>query len=215
MRIRKVKTVTVAIGKQPAMFFGQRPLHDRAGHMDDMPSRQIPSVGEDGLRSARIASQTIHDIRTFSAQLDTRKRVNRIVNAMMVGTETPKHRIIRRVDNRVGAQTSDITPPKDDIRLICTIRPQTTHIHNTGAVMRALTFATQIRVLHGKEPIRRRHRRTNIHQRTQQITPIRIIIRERKTAAIRQFSEQHADKPFKPRRLRKRLHGTSPIFNVH
>ncbi len=56
-----------------------------------------------------------HDFTALQAQLNTRRRMNRIIDTAVVGNETTQEPIVGCVGNRIHGQGCDIASPKDQV----------------------------------------------------------------------------------------------------
>jgi hypothetical protein len=104
----KLKTGMVTGGKQFSVLITHLIANNRADHMDDILTGQIVSVCY--LRHACWLrfSLSPHNFCTGVAKLDTRKRMNGVVNTGMARDKTTGHAAVGGVDNSVSFERGNI-----------------------------------------------------------------------------------------------------------
>ena len=90
------------------MTIRQSTADDRSDRMDDIPRREIVPLRD--LRRSRLLGMPLHlhQRSACRAQLQPRRRVNRIVNAAVTGDEAAEESRVGRVDDRVRRKARDV-----------------------------------------------------------------------------------------------------------
>ena len=178
----------VAGSQQRPVFFGKRPADDGADGMQDVFCREIVAPGDLRLAGRLLVSLLPHDLGAFFPQLQTRRRVDDVVDAVMPGTKAAQKLGIGRVHNGVRVQPGDIPLPEDDAL-----------IRGDGGKLRDVNDAPCVplrpkqRILFLQEAQRQRPGFPYVHQAAQEIPPALFIGRDplRFSTVLRHFVQQH------------------------
>ena len=110
----KFETGTITSGKQFTVFLRSSAINDRAYRMQDITTRQIICGSDLRLPCRFLMPLCFHHLCTFIAKLRTCKGVDAVVDTFMIWRITSSHSTVRRIDDRITAERSNITLPEID-----------------------------------------------------------------------------------------------------
>ena len=90
-------------------------LGDRPNRVDHIAGWEVIGRRDLGLTAGFKSPLCIHDRRTVSTELHTRKGMDRVVNAGMVCRPTAGHLRVSCIHNRIDLQPGDIPAPKANL----------------------------------------------------------------------------------------------------
>ena len=109
----QIEAGSVTGGQQTFILLRHLISYDRADGVQHIARRQIVPSGDFCLPGGFGMTLRPHDLIAFQAQLNPCRRMDRIIDASVVGNETTQEPIVGRVDNRIHGQGGDIASPKD------------------------------------------------------------------------------------------------------
>lgn len=86
----------------------------RANGVQDKTGWQVIRSGDLCRADGLFMTLGNHDLAARIPQLQTRRRMDGIIDAAVLGVEAAQQGVVRRVDNAIGIDSRDITLPEDD-----------------------------------------------------------------------------------------------------